>query len=145
MKKLILIFILIISSYAQMQFSNPKPTFDNPRKWLIKLNTDDIHIVNHTLGAINNVLKQYPSESLNIVVVTYSKGMRVLRKNYDKKTLLRISSLQQYDVEFVACKNTMETMKWNKDEFIDNLTYVQAGVAEVIERIAGGWINVTPY
>ena len=36
-------------------------------------------------------------------------------------------------------------MGWTKKDFIDNLTYVQAGIAEVIERKVAGWIEVTPY
>jgi intracellular sulfur oxidation DsrE/DsrF family protein len=50
-----------------------------------------------------------------------------------------------YDVEFIGCLNTMATMKWKKDEFIDNIDYVQAGVAELIEKKASGWIDATPY
>ena len=128
-----------------MEYSEPKPSYDNPRLWLIKLNTADIHVVNHTLGGIYNVLKEYPSDTLKIAVVAYGSGMRVLKKDYDKHTLERIDSLIQYDVEFVACKNTMATMKWTEDDFIEDLTYVQAGIAEMIERKFAHWIEVTPY
>ena len=51
----------------------------------------------------------------------------------------------QYDVEIVGCKNTMQTMGWKESDFIDDISYAQAGIAEVIERVAGGWIDVTPY
>ena len=130
---------------AEMEFAKPKPSFDNPRKWMIKLNTSDLKTVNHTLGAIYNVLEIYPSESLQIAVVAYSHGIRVLRKDYDRHTLSRIRSLMEYDVEFISCKNTMDTMHWKKSEFIDDISYVQAGVAELIEKQAAGWIEVTPY
>jgi len=145
MKKIFLLLLSVVIVSAQMKFSEPKPSFENPRKWVIKLNSADIHVVNHTLGAIYNVLKIYPDEAIQISVVAYSSGLRVLKKDYDKNTLTRISSLMDYDVEFVACKNTMETMKWTKKDFIDDLKYVQAGIAEVIEKEAAGWIEVTPY
>ena len=32
MKKIILVVLLAIFSYAQSKFSEPQPTFDNPRK-----------------------------------------------------------------------------------------------------------------
>ena len=145
MKKLILLFCLTILSYAQMDFSDPQPTFDNPRKWIIKLNVSDEKTVNSTLGAIYNVLKEYPAEAINISVVAYGKGVRVLKKDYDKDTLIRISSLMDYDVEFIACKNTMESMHWTKDDLIDDLSYVQAGIVEVIEKQVSGYYEVTPY
>ncbi len=145
MKKLILLIMLSVLSFGQMEFSDPKPTFDEPRKWVIKLRSANIETVNHMLGSIYNVLKVYPAETIQISVVAYAQGMRVLRKDYDEDTLTRINSLMEYDVEFIGCINTMDTMNWKKDEFIEDISYVQAGIAEVIERIAGGWINVTPY
>lgn len=145
MKKLILVIMLGVLSFAQMEFSDPKPSFDEPRKWVIKLRSANIETVNHMLGSIYNVLKVYPPETIKISVVAYAQGMRVLRKDYDAEILSKIKSLMEYDVEFIGCINTMDTMNWKEDEFIDDLSYVQAGIAEVIERIAGGWINVTPY
>lgn len=147
MKKIILLLLASIFAFAEpkMQFSDPKPSFDHPRKWVIKLRSANIETVHHMLGSIYNVLKVYPPESIQISVIAYAQGMRVLRKDYDPEVLQRIRSLMEYDVEFVGCLNTMDTMHWKKDEFIDNLTYVRAGIAEVIERVARGWISVTPY
>ena len=145
MKKIIIIMLLVVVSYAQMTFSDPQPTFENPRKWVIKLRIADEETVNHMLGSIYNVLKEYPAESIKIAVVAYGKGMRVLRKDYDKHTLSRISSLMDYDVEFVGCRNTMATMKWTEDEFIEDINYVQAGIAELIEKQVDGYYETTPY
>jgi len=142
----LLLFSLIFSfSEAKMKFSEPKPSFDNPRKIFMKLNRSDIHYVNHLLGTIYNLLKEYPSDSLKVAVIAYGPGMRAIKKDYDKKTLERISSLMDYDVEFIGCLNTMQTMKWKKSDFIDDIEYVQAGVAEVIERQVAHWIDATPY
>ncbi len=145
MKKLFLIMMLSVLSFGQMEFSDPKPTFDEPRKWVIKLRSAHLETVNHMLGSIYNVLKVYPPETIKISVIAYAQGMRVLKKDYDPEILQKINSLMEYEVEFVGCRNTMETMKWTDDDFIDDISYVQAGIAEVIERIAGGWISVTPY
>jgi len=137
--------IITVISHAQMTFSDPQPSFENPRKWVIKLNTADIKSVNQILGSIYNVLKEYPAESINIVVVAYGEGMRVLKTDYDKHTLSRISSLMNYEVEFIGCKNTMESMHWIKKDFIEDITYVQAGIAELIERQVDGYYEITPY
>ena len=145
MKKILILILSVVISYAEMTFSDPKPTFDNPRKWVIKLRVSDKETVNHMLGSIYNVLKEYPAESIKISVVAYGKGMRVLKKDYDAHTLSRISSLMDYDVEFIACKNTMNTMKWTEDQFIDDLEYVQAGIAELIEKQVDGYYETTPY
>ena len=146
MKKFIFVFVLFSTFvFGEMRFSEPKPTFDTPRQWVIKISSNDIGVMNHTLDAVNNVMKEYPSESLKIAIVFYSKGMRNIMKNGDKETLKRIKSVMQYDVEIVGCKNTMQTMGWKESDFLDDISYAQAGIAEVIERVAGGWIDVTPY
>ena len=145
MKKIILVVLLAIFSYAQSKFSEPQPTFDNPRKVVYSLYVGDLETVEHTIGSMYNILKEYPAESLKIVVVAYGKGLRVLKKDYDKKTLERIKSLMEYDVEFIACKNTMETMKWKESDFIDGISFTQAGIVEVIEKQKDGYIGITAY
>ena len=144
-KKIILVVFMAVFSYAQSKFSEPQPSFDNPRKVVYSLYVEDLKTVEHTIGSMYNILKEYPSESLKIVVVAYGKGMRVFKKDYDKKTLERIKSLMQYDVEFIGCKNTMETMKWKESDFIDGISFAQAGIVEVIEKQQDGYIGITAY
>jgi len=147
MKKAVLFFLLLsaVVFADNMKYADPKPSFDNPRKIFMKLNISGIHEVNHMLGTIYNLLKDYPSDTLKVEVIAYGPGMRAIKKDYDKKTLSRIRSLMEYDVDFVGCLNTMETMGWKKKDFIDNITYRQAGVAEVIEKQVAGWVDATPY
>ena len=145
MKKILLMALTSLCLSAGMQYSDPKPSFDHPRQVIMKLNMSDVKEVNHMLGTIYNLLKEYPSDTLKIEVIGYGPGMRALKKNYDKHTLSRIRSLMEYEVDFIGCRNTMETMKWTEKDFIDNITYVQAGIAQVIERQVGGWVDATPY
>ena len=146
-KRLSLIFMLLtLLLSAKMEFSSPKPDFDHPRKWVIPVKTDDIHIVNHIIGGINNVLNEYPPETLQVAMVFYSSGMRVIKKDYDKATLKRLESLMDgYEVEMVGCLNTMKTMGWKKSEYIDGIEYKQAGIAEILERSVAGWTIFAPY
>ena len=71
MKKIILIALLAIFSYAESKFSDPQPTFENPRKLVINLHVDDLNTVSHTIGSIYNILKEYPSDTLKVTVVLY--------------------------------------------------------------------------
>jgi len=145
MRNFMVIIFLTVFAFASSEFSDPQPTFDNPRKVVFQLFDSDVSKVNHNLSSMYNILKEYPSETLKIVVVTYGNGMRALRKDYDKATLKRIASLMEYDVEFIGCRNTMETMKWTEDEFIDDISYVQAGIVELIEREIAGYVGVLAY
>lgn len=145
MKNLLIVLFFTVFVYGETTFSNPKPTFDNPRKVVFQIYDSNLDKVNHNLGTIYNILKEYPEESLKVAVVAYGNGMRALKKDYDKATLTRISSLMEYDVEFFACKNTMESMKWTEEDFIDDLEYVQAGIVEFVEKQIDGYIGVNAY
>jgi len=134
-----------VFSIAQSSFSNPEPTFEAQRKVVVQLYYSDIKRVNQTLGMIYNILKEYPAETLNVVVVTYGPGMRAIKKDYDKHTLARIQSLMEYDVEFIGCRNTMESMHWKDSDFINDVSFVQAGIVELIERQVDGYIAINPY
>lgn len=146
MKKIFLTILLFISSaFAQYDFAEPKPSFEEPRKVILSLYDKDLDKANHIIGTVYNLLKEYPAESLKVIVVAYGPGMRLVKKDADQKLITRMKSLMEYDVEFVACKNTMETMKWKEEDFIDDLRYVQAGLLEVIEKQVEGYININPY
>ena len=145
MKSFLVLFFVSIFTYAESTFSDPQPTFDSPRKVAIQLYDSDINKVNHNLSTIYNILKEYPEESLKVIVISYGNGVRALKKDYDKNTLTRISSLMEYDVEFIVCKNTMETMKWTENDFIDDVSYVQAGIVELVEKQVEGYIGVIAY
>ncbi len=146
MKKLLLILLMSAFAFGAINFAKPAPSFDNPRKWLIRVNSSETTKLNHILNAMNNVLKGYPEEALQIEVVFYANGIRAARKDYNKKILTRIRSLMVYDnIKFLVCKNTMDTMDWKKKDFISSVSYVQIGIAEAIEKIADGWIDVSPY
>ena len=146
MKKIfILMFATALFLFGKSEFSEPHPTFDEPRKVAIQLYDSDLTKVNHNLSTIYNILKEYPAESLKVVVIAYGNGVRALKKDYDAATLKRIKSLVEYDVEFIVCKNTMETMNWTEDDFIDDVSFVQAGIVELIERQVDGYIGVIAY
>ncbi len=145
MKKIIALLFISIFVYAESTFNDPQPTFDEPRKLAIQLYDSEVKKVNHNLSTIYNILKEYPAESLKVVVITYGNGIRALKKDYDKDTLRRINSLMEYDVEFIVCKNTMETMKWTEEDFIDDVSFVQAGIVELIEREIAGYVGIIAY
>lgn len=145
-KKLLLtILATAIFLYGESTFSEPKPSFENPRKVAIQLYDSDLKKVDHNLSTIYNILKEYPEESLKVVVIAYGNGVRALKKDYDERSIQRMQSLMEYDVEFVVCKNTMETMNWHEEDFIDGATFAQAGIVELIERQIAGYIGIIAY
>ena len=130
--------------FAETQFAEPKPSMENPRKFVFPITTWNKDEVNHILGSANNVIKFYGVDNTEVVIVAYSQGIKSLLKDKDKNIAKRVKSLMTYDVEFIACKNTMKTLKIDKKELLDGVEVVTAGIVELIERQLRGYIYIRP-
>jgi len=127
---------------AETEFATPKPAIDNPRKIVFSIDTIDNKAVNHVISTVNNVIKYYRPENTEVVVVVYSQGVKVLRKDSDSDTRKRIEALMTYDIEFVACENSLRTLGIKKKELMDDLSFGTAGIVEIIERQLQGFIYI---
>ena len=143
MRALLAIVVLFIISFADTQFAEPKPSIDNPRKIIFPITKGDDESINHVLSSANNVMKFYGPENVQIAIICYSKGIRTLLKK-EKKIAVRVRSLQTYDVEFIACGNTMRTLKIKPEDLIEGVEIVTAGIVELVERDLKGWIYIRP-
>jgi len=142
--KKLFIFCICFSSFifAETEFAKPKPAIDNPRKIVFSIDTIDDKEVNHVISTVNNVIKFYRPENTEIVVVVYSQGVKILRKDSNNDTRKRIEALMTYDIEFVACENSLRTLGIKKKELMDDLSFGTAGIVEIIERQLQGFIYI---
>jgi len=143
-KIFILLFLFVSFIYSETEFAEPTPSLDNPRKFVFPITKWDRNEINHILGSANNVIKFYGVDNTEVVIVAYSQGIKALLKNGNLTIKKRIKSLMTYDVEFIACGNTMKTLKIDKKELIDGVEVVTAGIVELIERQLRGYIYIRP-
>jgi intracellular sulfur oxidation DsrE/DsrF family protein len=144
MKKFTLILLsFCILSFADTEYADPKPSIDNPRQIVFSVTEDTPRALDHILSVANNVLKFYGPEKVEMKIVAYSKGLALLYKK-NRKIAVRVDALMQYDVEFVACGNTMRTLHVKKEDLIDGSVIVTAGVVELLESVKAGWIYIKP-
>jgi uncharacterized membrane protein YvbJ len=75
MKKIFTGFVFLICFLsAETEFADPKPSLENPRKFVFPITKNDRHEINHVLSSANNVIKFYGPEKVEVVIVAYSKG-----------------------------------------------------------------------
>jgi len=132
---------------AETEFSQPKPSLMNPRKFIFPITSADEKEISHVLSSASNVIKFYGVDKCEVVIVCYSQGIKSLLKKayfFDKDIQKRVRSLMTYDVEFIACNNTMKTYKIDKKELLDDVEIVTAGIVELIERELRGYIYIRP-
>jgi len=142
MKYVLMLLLLLGMLHADTEFADPKPSIDNPRKFVFPITEGSDEAINHVLSSTNNVMKFYGPEKCEVCIVCYSKGIKALQKN--RSFSKRVKSLMTYDVEFIACGNTMRTLKIKKSDLLDGVEVVTAGIVELIERQLRGWIYIRP-
>ncbi len=123
--------------------ADPKPGFDNPRRIMLQLTSDDPKVINNILYNAVNLQKFYGQDNVQVAVVAFGPGMEAL---YARSSPVRerVESLLQYGVEFIGCGNTMETTGHRPEELIQGVEVVTAGIAEIVERQLQGWSYVRP-
>ena len=144
MLKYVYMFLLTSSfMFGDTIFAEPKPSILDQRQIVFSIKSADNEDINHVLSSANNVLKFYGPENVHMRIVAYYHGIKALLKK-EKDIRIRVDALMQLDVEFVACENTMRTKKISKNELIDDVEIVTAGIVEMVERVKDGWINIVP-
>ena len=141
-------FMLILLSFYTLLFCDtelvePLPTISEPRQIVLSIDSGSSEEIHHVLGSANNILKFYGPEKVEMVIIAYYNGIRTVLKT-DKDILRRVKALQLYDVEFIACGNTMRTKSIKESDLVEDVEIVTAGLVEMIERQKDGWINIIP-
>jgi len=148
MKKILLILsLIIVSVFADTEFAKPVPSIENPRQFVFPITSENEEEISHILSSASNVIKFYGADKCEVAIVCYSRGIKsVLKKShfFDKDIPKRVRSLMTYDVEFIACGNTMKTYNIKKKELIEGVEVVTAGIVELIERQKRGWTYIRP-
>lgn len=139
----LILLSLCIMTFADTEFAEPIPAMDNPRQVVFSITEDSPHALDHILSVANNVLKFYGPENVEMKIVAYSKGLKLLYKN-NRTTAIRVDALMQLEVEFVACGNTMRTYKIEEKDLVEGSVVVTAGVVELLESVKSGWTYIKP-
>ncbi|GIU01663.1 hypothetical protein TSL6_21690 [Sulfurovum sp. TSL6] len=145
MKKILIALACLLSfTVAETEFAEPKPAIDNPRQLVFGIPSGEIKEINRILSTVNNVMKFYRPENTEIVIVAYGQGLKSLLKKGDVDVRKRIEALMTYDVEFIACGNTMRTLHIDKKDLLDDIGFATAGIVEIIERQLQGYTYAQP-
>jgi intracellular sulfur oxidation DsrE/DsrF family protein len=85
---------------------------------------------------LNNLTNHWPKAKYEVVV--YNMGLEFLMPSKSKH-IATIKALHAKGVRFIVCENTMTTRKISKEQFIPEVEYVTAGIAEIVEKQEQGW------
>jgi intracellular sulfur oxidation DsrE/DsrF family protein len=102
----------------------------DPAKWSLALN--NAKNIQTDLGAAN----------VDIELVAYGPGIGMLKA--DSIVGNRVDEAIAAGVKVVACENTMRNQKLSQVDMLKKISYVQAGVVEIMQRQQQGWAYIRP-
>lgn len=100
----------------------------------------DPHIWNEVFGNFHNVEHELPDVEIEMVV--YADAIAMLK--FDSEVGNRVTQAISEGVNIVACENSMMAQNISKDDMLDGIGYVKAGIVELIKRQNEGWAYIRP-
>ena len=103
---------------------------NDPAKWNLALNN------------ARNAQDDLGKDNIDIEIVVYGPGIHMLRM--EATTATRVTQAIKSGISVVACENTMTAQKINKADMHDAISYVPAGVIQLMKRQQQGWAYIRP-
>ena len=113
-----------------------------PTRVVMQVSDGDPARWNLVLNNARNVQEELGADKVNIEIVAYGPGIGMLKG--DATTSARVSEAIKAGVAINACENTMRAQKLTHADMNPSVTYVPAGVVEIIKRQQDGWAYVRP-
>ena len=107
---------------------------------VFQVNEDDSRKWNTILANLNNVQEELGKVDISVVVIGPGLGMI----KADALTANGVQDAMAAGVRFVACGNSMQSMKLTKDDMIDGIAYARAGYVEIMRLQKLGHAYIRP-
>ncbi len=128
----------LIASHAQ----GTGATGQKRHKIVIQVSDNDPAKWNLALNNARNLQEDVGAANVDIAIVAYGPGIGMLK--LESPTGARIADAMKANVKVLACENTMRGQKLGREDMLPAISYVPAGVTEIMTRQSEGWAYLRP-
>ena len=111
-------------------------------KVVIQVSDDDAVKWNLALNNARNLQDDVGVANVDIEIVAYGPGIGMLK--LESPSGARVADALKAGVKVIACENTMRGQKLTKDDMLGGISYVPAGVTEIMKKQIEGWAYLRP-
>jgi uncharacterized protein len=111
-------------------------------KLVMQVSDGDAAKWNLALNNAKNVQVDLGAANVDIEIVAYGPGIGMLKA--DSVVGNRVGEALGAGVKVVACENTMHGQKLTKADMLGGVSYVPAGVVEIMQKQQQGWAYIRP-
>jgi intracellular sulfur oxidation DsrE/DsrF family protein len=111
-------------------------------KVMLQVSENDEAKWNLALNNAKNLQAAFGKDNVEIEIVVFGPGIGMLKA--ESTVGNRVIDAGAGGVRLIACENTMKAQKLQRDDMLDGVAYVPAGVAEITLRQKQGWAYIRP-
>ena len=113
-----------------------------PNRVVMQVSDNDPGKWNLALNNARNLQADLGASNVEIEIVAYGPGIGMLKA--DSVVGNRIGEALGSGVKVAACENTMRGQKLQKDDMLGGISYVGAGVVEIMQKQQQGYAYLRP-
>lgn len=117
-------------------------TVQKRHKIVIQVSDNDPDKWNLALNNAKNLQDDVGAANVDIAIVAYGPGIGMLK--LESPTGSRVADAMKANVRVVACENTMRAQKIAKEDMLPAISYVPAGVTDIMKKQGEGWAYLRP-
>ena len=111
-------------------------------KVVFQVSDADVARWNLTMNNVRNVQQDLGADKVMIEIVANGPGIGLLK--LESPLAQRIADALGQRVHVVACENTMTAQKFTRADMLPNISYVPAGVVELMQKQQQGYAYIRP-
>lgn len=131
-----------IAAHAQNQGGTALKDPKKRHKIVIQVSDNDPAKWNLALNNAKNLQDDVGAANVDIEIVAYGPGIGMLK--LESPTGSRVADAMKANIKILACENTMRGQKLTRDDMLPALSYVPAGVTEIMTKQGEGWAYLRP-
>lgn len=135
-------FLLLATAVAVAPLFAAAQDAAAPTRVVVQVSEADPARWNLVLNNVRNLQDELGADKVTIEIVAYGPGIGMLK--FDAPTNSRVSEAIKAGVVVNACENTMRNQKLVRADMHPNVTYVPAGVVQIVKRQQQGWAYLRP-
>jgi len=135
-------FLLLVAALSVAPLFATAQDAAKPTRVVVQVSEADPARWNLVLNNVKNLQDELGADKVAIEIVAYGPGIGMLK--FDAPTNSRVSDAIKSGVTVDACENTMRNQKLVRADMHPNVTYVPAGVVQIIRRQQEGWSYLRP-
>ena len=108
---------------------------------IIQVSTPEQKTWNQALNYVENLQELYGKDKVEIEIVALGWGIGLLK--FDSPMATRVADTMKRGAKLQACEVTMGRQKLTKQDMLPDISYVPAGLGQIIKRQKDGWSYIS--